>query len=239
MKRAKYMFLVLPIAYILIAIGKAVSFLDVNNNILLGLSLTSLLLSIGDSISIISSYRIVQNSLEYSLSWLSRRLGERIEENTVDTIHYDVYNIKAGIDNIKSVKKESIHPIEYSKRKAVVFFQHVPIVFFGLAILCFVIIPFVKKDITNNSAPQYLTIVAFAVMCLNIYLDEETTELNWTVNFLNGDKLILVNSACPGILVEYFNHMQHYMSSQKLEEEMKQLQKTADKVKETVENNKK
>ena len=237
MKKTKYIFLILSILYIFIAIGKKWAIVSVNDNILLGLSLTSLLMSLGDAVNMYISLSSLSNTYNYSLLWLKGKIEQRIQNNTINTFTYDPYNMINSLEEMRTTRRTPPHPYLYGESKGMKFVQIVPTILFIAGVSCFMVIPFLNIVVQDSNASQYITIVAFAVMCFNIYLGEELSDLSRRNTVLLSDKLLVFEAAAQGIQAEYYQHMQHYVSYTKTEEAMKQIQEAADKAQKSIDPN--
>ena len=116
MTKSKYVFFVLGIVYLGIALGSFFSVISINNNVLLGLSVSSCLISAGELVNSVGSFFSCRNSFCYSLKYTSEYLSFRIANNIQPRTNVDVYNIKFGIDEALANRK-AIHPVEYDKKK--------------------------------------------------------------------------------------------------------------------------
>lgn len=211
MTKSRFMFFVLGMAYMGIAIGSILSIFTIDNNVLLGLSVSSCLISIGELVSNIGSYFMCRNSFCYSLKYTSDYLNNRIESHVQPRTNVDVYNIKYGIDETLAGRKTS-HPVEFDKKKVFSVLRTVSQGLFIFGIVGFVLIPFANREINTQTASRIITIIAFAFMCLNIGVNDRVQEtVSAKANFDN-DKVLIVDDAFSGFLNDYYYHLLHYTS---------------------------
>ncbi len=127
--RSKFIFLILAIVYCFLAIGKNLGFLLINENVLFGLSVTSLLITLGDVFGTIDDIFLWRNDYNYSLKVASDFLQERISKGCFTIRSFDVCNIKEGIDQLKS-NNSPIHPLKYIKKRRHTILSFISTVFF-------------------------------------------------------------------------------------------------------------
>lgn len=211
MSKSKYIFFILGMAYMGIAIGSMLSIFSIDNNVLLGLSVSSCLISIGELGSNIGSYYMCRNSFCYSLKYTSEYLNNRIENHTQPRTNVDVYNIKFGIDETLAGRKPS-HPVDYERKKVFSVLRTVSQGLFIFGIVGFVLIPFANHEIDTQTASRIITIIAFAFMCLNIGVNDLLQETVSAKAAFDNDKVLIVDDAFSGFLNEYYNHLLHYTS---------------------------
>lgn len=209
MTKSRFVFFILGIAYLGIAIGSLLSIFSINNNVLLGLSISSCLISAGELINSIGSYFSCRNSFYYSLHYASEFLKNCIEKQIQPKTNVDVYNIKFGVDETLSEHK-SCHPVEYDKKRIFPILRTVSQGLFMLGIVCFIIIPFANHEINTQTASRIITIVAFAFMCLNIGVNDWIQETISAKTRFEYDRVVIIDDAFDGFTNGYYYHLQHY-----------------------------
>lgn len=217
MSRSKNVFLVFSIVYIGVALGGAFSLLSITENVLLGLSISSLFISLADSINSYFRNEMIRNDYNYSLSIASEYLQHRIDEGQLSVGNFDICNIKYGIDMLKS-QAISIHPVEFSKKKRFMVGNVISTAFFVIGIASFVFLPFIKTG-ANNSLASCVTVIAFASMCGNIYLNELQNEISNNKFLFDNDKQSLIAALFPNYMYEYTIRTQHLASYNKSQNE--------------------
>lgn len=209
MTKSRFVFFILGIAYLGIAIGSLLSIFSINNNVLLGLSISSCLISVGELVNSIGSYFSCRNSFCYSLHYASDFLKNCIDNNVQPKTNVDTYNIKFGIDETLSGRK-SCHPVEYDKKRIFPILRAASQGLFILGIVCFILIPFANHEINTQTASRIITIVAFAFMCLNIGVNDWTQETISAKMRFEYDKVVIIDDAFDGFTNGYYYHLQHY-----------------------------
>lgn len=209
MTKSRFMFFILGMVYMGIAIGSMLSIFTIDNNVLLGLSVSSCLISIGELVSNIGSYYMCRNSFCYSLKYTSDYLNNCIESHVQPRTNVDVYNIKLGIDETLAGRKPS-HPVEFDKKKIFSVLRTVSQGLFIFGIVGFVLIPFANREINTQTASRIITIIAFAFMCLNIGVNDCVQETVSAKAAFDNDKVLIVDDAFSGFLNDYYYHLQHY-----------------------------
>lgn len=225
MNKSKYVFLILACIYVGIAIGGLFSVITINSNVLLGLSFSSLFIALADAINNHSSIKMLTNDYNYSLQIASDYLQSRIDAGNVTVGNFDVCNIKCSIDALKDAlktKKIPVHPNEFEKAKMFKYYNALSIGLFVIGIASFVVIPFSQAR-EDSSLSTYITISAFATMCLNIFCDDKKDEMQRDKQLFENDKVNLIAAIFPDFMFEYNNRTQHLTSYTEL---MKRMQET-------------
>ena len=222
MTKSKYVFFVLGIVYLGIALGSFFSVISINNNVLLGLSVSSCLISAGELVNSVGSFFSCRNSFCYSLKYTSEYLSFRIANNIQPRTNVDVYNIKFGIDEALANRK-AIHPVEYDKKKVFPVLRLISRVLFIIGIACFILVPFINHEFNTQTASRVITIVAFAFMCLDIGVNDLVQETVSEKIRFEYDKVVIIDDAFTGFTNDYYYHLQHYTAysetQKKVEEE--------------------
>ena len=226
MNKSKGIFYILGFAYIGIAIGSMLSFFDVNGNVLLGLSISSLLISLGDFSSNIRTLYIERNNLNYSLDLACDILTNYINAGKTPQTQIDVYNVKKSLDALKTQRK-AIMPSDYENKKTISFLNITSKGLFFLSIPIFIVVPFVKQALSIEILSQTITLFAFTFMCINIAINERYSDINQTrLNFEN-DKLLIIENAYPGYIPAFYTRLQHAEAYEKsLEKSQNETQQT-------------
>jgi hypothetical protein len=118
MNKSKYIFCILGAVYLGIAVGSILNWFSVSNNVLLGLSIASLFISLGDTVDKLVGICIWRNIYEYSLYVTSCYLTEKIDNNVLPSISIDAYNVRLNIDGLRTNKqKVPSEPLKYQNKK--------------------------------------------------------------------------------------------------------------------------
>lgn len=219
MNRSKYIFLIFAFVYMGIALCGIFSVLEINENVLLGLSLSSLLISLADIVRNYCRNKALRNEYDFALSVASDYLQHRIDEGNISVGNFDVCNIKYGIDMLKSCPNP-IHPVEYNKKKMFEIGRTVSTLFFVTGIASFIILPFIKIG-TENVVARFITLIAFALMCWNIYLNDLESEIIHNKYLFDCDKQSLISSLFPNYKNEFLFQTQHLEAFTKAKEKNK------------------
>ena len=233
MSKTRFTFLVIGLVYLLIALFSVFPWLEISENILFGLSLTSLLISIGDTIDKLAILAIYINLFEFTLYITSDYLTQRINENMTKFIKIDVYNIRLGLDNLRfNINEVPQHPADFQSRMIFSVAYRSSQCLFLAGIASFIFIPFLNFDFYINGISRILTICAFAFMCINIFLGDMQQHYFELRNNCELDKHTIIEDSYPGFKSYYVFRMEH----NKAYNEQKQAEETARYNDETSEN---
>ena len=210
MNRSKQVFLILAFVYIGIAFGDMVCIFTIDESVLLGLSCSSLLITLADAIDKFCKYLVIKNDYDFSLLVTSDFLQSKISEGLINEKGFDIYNLKYNIDILRT-KSNPIHPVNYGKKRVFKILYTVSIVFFVSGIASFIIIPFSQIEV-NNSISKHVTVFAFAFMCGNMFLDETKNNMAHEKYLFNLDKQGLISSLFTDYMNEYNYRTQHLVS---------------------------
>lgn len=141
MRKSQYVFIIMAVAYIVIAILNLREWVTVSENILFGLSMSALFSSLSDIFSNIVGKRIYQNEFDYIIKITSDFLAEKISNNPLNSL-IDIRNVKQNVENISKGYKKAVHPNEYCKRKVNVLINISSQICFILSITVFILAPF-------------------------------------------------------------------------------------------------
>jgi hypothetical protein len=212
--------------YLGIAVGSILNWFSVSNNVLLGLSIASLFISLGDTVDKLVGICIWRNIYEYSLYVTSCYLTEKIDNNVLPSISIDAYNVRLNIDGLRTNKqKVPSEPLKYQNKKRFGLFGLISKILFIIGIAIFVLSPFVIVDFNINDLSKTITIFAFAFMCINIFLGDYQQDIINSKNNCEMDKHLIIEAAFPGFINYYINRTQHseaFSSSQKKKEGIQQ-----------------
>ena len=210
MNRTKYVFLIFAFIYAGVAVGGMFSILVINESVLLGLSISSLFISLADAINNYCRIRALRNDYNYALSVASDYLQNRIEEGCLSVGNFDVCNIKYGIDVLKTCANP-VHPVEYNKKKFLKYGNVTSTVIFAIGIASFVILPFIRTG-TEIGIARFITVIAFASMCGNLFLNDLENDIIQNKYLFDSDKQSLISSLFPNYMNEYLFCTQHLAS---------------------------
>ena len=223
--RSKYIFLIFACVYAGVAFGESCSIIIINSNVLLGLSFSSLFIALADVISNLRSIKVLTNDYNYSLHIASDYLQSKIDTGIVTAGNFDVCNIKCSIDALRDslkTKKNPIHPNEFEKKKMLTFYNAFSAGFFVIGIASFLLIPLsqVKED---SSLSRCITLSAFAIICLNIFYNDEKEKLRIDKQLFENDKVSLIAAIFPDFMFEFNSRTQHLTSYTELMKQMQEM----------------
>lgn len=190
--KSKFVFLILFFGYVFIAIGDLFAFVTSGQEILFGLSLSALLMSLSDCATGVTIGLCQRNEMRYITKCSSRFIEDKLKKK--------VFPVNQGI-NIRNVKKNleeenpkfeiSKHPNEFKTNILVKLLKKIEIIFFAISIFAFVVSPFfsIPSEVIEK-ATIIITLFAFGFMCLNIFIAELNDELSKRkMNFINNTQI--------------------------------------------------
>lgn len=190
MRKSQYVFLIMAVAYIVIAILNLKEWVTVSENILFGLSMSALFSVLSDIFSNIVSKCIYQNEFNYIIKVTSGFLAEKTSNNPLNSL-IDFRNVKLNIENMSKGYNKAVHPNEYCKRKINVLINISSQICFVLSIAVFILAPF-PLSLFQNAYSVLLTLIAFAAMCFNLYIGEIIADIiQKKTHFFNDTQLII------------------------------------------------
>lgn len=226
MSKSKNVFFILGIVYLAVALGSVCpNFIVINDNVLLGLSASSCLISFGELLNNSGSFFICRNSFRYSLHFTSDYLDSCIKDGKKARTDVDVYNIKLNVDETLSNKK-SIHPVIYAKNRVFKYLKAIQQLSFVCGISFFILMPFANINLSTQVATRTITITAFAFVCLNIAVSDRIQEVVSAQARFESDKVLIIEDAFSGFTSEYYYHLQHHVLYSKRQEAIIEDSKT-------------
>lgn len=190
MKKSKHIFAIMAVTYTIIAILNLGDWVTVSENILLGLSMSALFSALSDILSNIVGIRTCQNEFDYIIRVTSEFLMGKISNNMYNSL-IDSRNVKLNVENMSKGYKTAVHPNEYCKRKINVLINILSQICFILSITVFILAPF-PMILLQQSYSVLLTLLAFASMCLNLYLEEHISDIiQKKTHFFSDTQLII------------------------------------------------
>lgn len=225
MNKTEYTFLVFGTVYFIIAICTSINLFCVNSNVLLGLSLTSLFISIEDITRKSISIKLWRNLYEYTLYIASDYITQQIENGVTPNANIDLYNIRMNINNNR-INTEVIpeHPSRYQSKRFLRILNRISNGSFIFSIASFIILPFLEIDSDISKVSQIITLFAFSFICIGIFLGDYQQKIaNSRASFENNDNLI-IDASFPGYMNYYVfrtNHYESYSVQMQLEEKKK------------------
>lgn len=211
MKKSSFVFLILSIVYSFIALGYLFGIITIHINIVLGLSLTALLISISDILNKIVLYRVLENEYQTILYYTVTFLDIKIQGKQVNNQIMNIRNFKDALSVYKNKNYTLIHPQEFNNNRLNSVLNNISIVMFVLGISVFIITPFIDNYDYFERIATPITILAFAAMCLGLYIDDGIQSIHEKRNNLLQDKHILVQASYPDFYA-YYNSMMNFQN---------------------------
>lgn len=218
MKKSSYVFIIMAVVYLAIAISGGVGWLTIPDNILLGLSLSALFSAISDILYNIGWKSTVRNNLDYTIRVAVEFLTEKQANNTlIANPNINIVGVRQAIKEMSNNYQNARHPVDYDKKRFITIMKVGSQISFIISITIFICSPFLSLPF-NSSFSSIITLVAFSAMCFNLYLVEVISEIiNKRNDFLNKEQLI-IQIAYPDFF-NYFNvRLQAYVENDSKEE---------------------
>lgn len=191
MRKSKYVFLIFAVLYILISILNILNIVNVGENIMSGLTFSAFFMSLSDVCNNAVTYRITRNEMGYICYVTSNVLQEYISGGIKETPHVDVINLKKNVEQLVPNYKEKIHPNKFYMNKTNKMLDILGNACFVLAIVSFVVTPYLEISL-NQKVTAGLTLLAFSIMCFNIFISEIVAEyFDKKNNFMNNTQIII------------------------------------------------
>lgn len=191
MRKSKYVFLIFAVLYVLISVLNVLNIVIVGENIMFGLTFSAFFMSLSDVCNNAVMYRITRNELGYISYVTSNILQEYISGGIKETPLVDVINLKKNVEQLVPNYKEKIHPNKFYMNKINKMLSILGNACFILAIVSFVVTPYFAINL-NQKISVGLTLLAFSIMCFNIFISEIAAEyLDKKNNFMNNTQIII------------------------------------------------
>lgn len=190
--KSKFVFLILFLGYILIAIGDLTGFVTAGQEILFGLSLSALLMSLSDCATAVKILLCQKNEMRYIAKCSSHFIDVKLKQNIPPAnLGINIRNVKKNLEDENPYYQKSKHPNEFNVTKSIKFLNSLEIIFFVVSIFAFVVFPFFKISFeVISKATIFVTLIAFGFMCLNVYISELNSEQNnRRLNFIHNTQI--------------------------------------------------
>lgn len=145
MKKSHFVFLIMACVYFAISLLSFTEIIVVLDNILLGLSMTALFMSLSEIFEGWLFFRVGRNELRFICLFTSNFLkgiissGANVNNNLVS-----VGNVKKNVEQFVSHYELGVHPSEYCKNKRNHFLHNISVLCFVLSIAVFLSTPFFR-----------------------------------------------------------------------------------------------
>ena len=190
MKKSKHIFAIMAVAYVVIAIASSLQWIVINENILLGLSMSALFSALSDIMANVENIVMSRNEFNYTILIASGFLEMKIYQNQYNPM-INIRNVKLGIESMGKGYKTAKHPNEYCRGRHIKFLNIFSQIFFILSIAVFILVPFFSIA-SEQFYSVVITLSAFSAMCLNLYLGEYLVDIvERKSSFQNKEQLII------------------------------------------------
>ena len=205
MKKTKYVFLIFSVVYILIIVLQFTNVIIISDMILLGLSLSALFMSLADLFENINTLLVVENELNFVCLFASNFLNEHIPTQMgVSSSMINIRNLKKNVELLAPNYKKGVHPSEFMKRKINKVLSVMYVICFVISIASFILVPFFKNVQNIQFLSRIFTLLAFSVMCFNLFISECIVEVTEKRNGFFNDKQLLIEMIHQGFM-NYLN----------------------------------
>ena len=194
--KSKFVFLILFFGYVFIAIGDLIGFVTSGQEILFGLYLSALLMSLSDCATGVTIGLCQRNEMGYITKCSSRFIEDKLRKKVFPVNQgVNIRNVKKNLEEENPNFKKSKHPNEFNTIMLVKSLKILEILFFAISILAFVVSPFlsIPLDVIER-ATIVITLFAFGFMCLNIFISELNGELSKRRMLFINNTQIHINS---------------------------------------------
>ena len=234
MSKSKFLFLVLAVGYIFIGVLSLIGVVDVSNIVLLGLSLSAFFTSLSDTLNQWIMCGSQKNHMSYIAKFSVKFINNRLETGAQQFSNsISIRNVKKNIEIQNPRFEKSFHPSVFAEKTRIRILTILTYVFYVLSVISFILPPFVKANYAIlDRISIFIAILAFSVMCLNMFLSELNSDLSKKVfDFFNYTQPI-VNSVYPdfmGMLNSQLNYREDLKASkERFDKETATLQAESD-----------
>lgn len=193
MRKSKYIFVILAIMYLGVAIAEVNNLLLVENNVIFGLSVSALLISVSDCCykfhTLINEKNNYNETLKYTIEFLENKISNGYAYN----LAFNTRNLKEYLEVIFNNGK-SVHPMDFCKQRKYLVLQKIYMVLFTTGIASFIIIPFIDYDLSSSSIASFVTLLAFVAMNIGMYIDERIYDVRESNADLFNDKHLIIQN---------------------------------------------
>ncbi|SFT33450.1 hypothetical protein SAMN02910301_0414 [Lachnospiraceae bacterium XBD2001] len=209
MKQSKFIFIILAVIYVTMAIASPFKILRISENLLFALSVSALLISMSDVINKACDYMCAQNAFNANMRIAIDFLDGKISAGYIPSRCINVRNVRENYNSF--LKKDYVfcHPSEYVKKPWIRVLSEISFILFVLGIAAFIIIPFLAIELVNGVVTTIVTFSAFAAMALGLFFDELIGEKNADINALMNEKHLIIYAEYPDFRTYYEMHMNY------------------------------
>lgn len=220
MIKSKYVFLIMAVVYGAIAVGSKYNLIIVTENILFGLSLSALLSSLSDLLEKIIAACNAKNDF-YFITSISLEFIENMSTKIPVNPGVSISTVKANTEELNASHRNATHPSVFEKEKFNVILRSIAIGFFIASISVFIFTPYLPVSI-ERAISVLITLLAFAIVCLNLFLDEQIAEISQKKFEFQKSEQFAIGIAYPNFY-EFLNlrlyHNADYIAMKKQQED--------------------
>lgn len=212
MKKSQYVFLILFIGYCFISVLNWKGILIIDNKILVGLSASALFMGLSDCFDSLTNWLIGKNNMGYIVRYTIKFIDDKLNAHIVGSnTNVNIRNVKKNLELMNRKYMQAEHPSEFVNNTKITILYRMANIFFILSIFVFVMTPFLDIDnIVTDKLAVTITLIAFSVMCLNLFLSEIANEwVNKQCDFNNKDSII-INSVFNDYSTSLVWHLNYY-----------------------------
>ena len=170
--------------------------------------MSALFSALSDLLSNTIEMRTCQNEFDYIIQVTSEFLTSKISNNIYSHL-INIRNVKLNIENMSKRYKAAIHPNEYCKRKINMVFNMLLQFCFTLSIAAFILSPFPLISLWESFSVS-LSLSAFSLMCLNLYLEEIILDIRQKKTYFFNNEQLIIQMAYPDFTDYLIFHLNYY-----------------------------
>lgn len=222
MKKSQFIFLIMAVIYSVVALLDGFGWLTITENVLLGLSLSALLSALSDIFYNIGWRKVTINEFNYIIRVTVKFLSEKQADNVpISNPNINICAVRQYIKGLSKNYTNALHPAEYDKKASVVALKACSQISFILSMAAFILVPLLSLS-PHGTFSTFLTLGAFSLMCLNLYMAETIADLLNRRNddFMNKEQLI-IQTAYPdfyGFLSSQLSFAEEYAPAEEAQE---------------------
>lgn len=208
MSKSKSVFLIMFLGYVTVALLNVFNVTSVGDQVLLGLSLCAMTMSISDCISIAKVILLKTHHLKYMAKVTTKFIDTKLKQSIqIHNTIVNIRNVKKNIEMTNNGYEKSKHPSLYEKKITIKIISAMENLLFTIAIFIFVMTPFTCINIGISSKVTVLiTLLAFGFMCLNVFLSEIDARKTEKINSFFNNTQVIINTV--------FSDFSYFLSSQ-------------------------
>lgn len=207
MKKTRGIFLILVIVYMMIGSMGCLDIISVGNNLLFGLAVSTLLMSVSDIMDDVVLRRKGVNEYGFLLKCTANYLEQELGEDSERFIKNPALcTVKQELINTKVDYEAAVHPLQFDRRQVFLVTGKLSAVLFALSVAAFILVPFVNQEWFSARASVLMTVWAFAALCMDLYVQELISDTDDERQAFWSQTQLMLQTACPEFPA-YLNRM--------------------------------